>query len=196
MRTKAIGRLAIIILSGIFVSSTTPALANCGDDCGSGKPVNLQSFAKRHLAHLHHRHAHRIVSRHHDDSDKPRREARADTLPATIADAQAQMGGDSADPKAKVAASAIAATAGEVNDSGSVSPATPVQVLSQDELNDLDRAATNPNSPALKLPAAIANSHAEMYEPSAWSQTSGIGKAFIAFGVMLTFASAARMFMA
>jgi hypothetical protein len=33
-------------------------------------------------------------------------------------------------------------------------------------------------------------------EPSTWDQTSLIGKIFIAFGALLTMASAARMFMA
>ena len=42
-------------------------------------------------------------------------------------------------------------------------------------------------------PAAAA---ASSKEDSAWDQTSLIGKIFIAFGALLTMASAARMFMA
>ena len=71
-------------------------------------------------------------------------------------------------------------------------------MVNADELNDLDKAATDVTEPLPKLPPSIANSRAEMRfeNPSTWAQTSTIGKAFIAFGVMLTLASAARMFMA
>lgn len=73
-----------------------------------------------------------------------------------------------------------------------------VQVVNADELNDLDKAASDVTEPFPKLPPSIANSRAEMRVDgsSPWAQTSTIGKAFIAFGLMLTLASAARMFMA
>ena len=73
-----------------------------------------------------------------------------------------------------------------------------VQVVNADELNDLDKAATEATDLLPKLPPSVANSRAQMRDdtPSTWAQTSTIGKAFIAFGLMLTLASAARMFMA
>jgi hypothetical protein len=45
-------------------------------------------------------------------------------------------------------------------------------------------------------PAAAAPVVAGSKEDSTWDQTSLIGKIFIAFGALLTIASAARMFMA
>ena len=45
-------------------------------------------------------------------------------------------------------------------------------------------------------PAARSRRPAAISEPSAWDQTSLIGKIFIGFGALLTMASAARMFMA
>ena len=76
------------------------------------------------------------------------------------------------------------------------------QMLASDQLNDVDRAvheATPPAQPAAAAPdetpaqrtvAIAGNDH------SLWDETSLIGKLFIAFGTLLTIASAARMFMA
>jgi hypothetical protein len=85
-------------------------------------------------------------------------------------------------------------------------PAPPTDVVSADQLNDVDRAlhesappaptaamaaaATPDPTPAPAKPAATSSA-----ESSAWDQTSLIGKIFIGFGALLTMASAARMFM-
>lgn len=74
------------------------------------------------------------------------------------------------------------------------------QVADADQLNDLDRAAED--KPPLTLasatidtpPATAPAATAENNTP--WDQTSMIGKIFVAFGGLLTLASAARMFMA
>jgi hypothetical protein len=116
------------------------------------------------------------------------------TLPSDVANARAQMTDDT---KAKPAAEAPAQGTAEAATPAAQDPA--VQVVNADELNDLDKAATTDvTEPLPKLPPSIANSRAELRfeSPSTWAQTSTIGKAFIAFGVMLTLASAARMFMA
>jgi hypothetical protein len=76
------------------------------------------------------------------------------------------------------------------------------QAVASDQLNDTDRAlretpppaqpvavATN-DPPAPRTVAMAGNDH------SLWDETSLIGKVFIAFGTLLTIASAARMFMA
>jgi hypothetical protein len=88
------------------------------------------------------------------------------------------------------------------------------ELTASDQLNDLDLAASDPAAPtAVASPApaepvvtaalpdqprqepakaeAVASS-----DHSAWGQTSLIGKIFLAFGGLLTLASAARMFMA
>jgi len=118
----------------------------------------------------------------------------ANKMPVNVADARAQV--MSGDAKAKAVNDTPTEAAGEAAASATSDPA--VQLVNADELNDLDKAASDVTDPLPKLPASIANSRAEMRieVSSPWAQTSTIGKAFIAFGLMLTLASAARMFMA
>jgi hypothetical protein len=198
MTIKAIARLTFIALTGTLIIAATPASAACtGDNCNSekaGKPVNLKHFAtkKIRIAHLHHRGAGRV-----DDTDRP---TKVDRLSADVADANAQMIAD--ETRARAAAPEQPAPPAQAQAAVSKSAATnepdiSVQIVNADELNDVDRAATDETAPLPKLPPSIANSRAEFRDDrSPWSQTSTIGKAFIAFGVMLTLASAARMFMA
>ena len=80
-------------------------------------------------------------------------------------------------------------------------PADNTAVVAPDQLNDGDRALQEAPSaqtvamasakPAADGPAQAANS-----DSSTLDKTSLIGKVFIAFGALLTMASAARMFMA
>jgi hypothetical protein len=86
-------------------------------------------------------------------------------------------------------------------------PATAAaDVVPADELNDVDRAMADnkPAAPTLALASIDAPASATdattgqsvTSEDSTWNQTSLIGKVFIAFGGLLTLASAARMFIA
>jgi hypothetical protein len=174
MKHWAIGRLTVIALTGIFVFAAVPAFAACiGDKCTEGGST---------------------ISKRQYKKDQVKVDAKSNALPSDVADARAQMSSD--DVKSKPAAEASAQLTAEA-----ATPATQdaaVQLVNADELNDLDKAATDVTAPLPKLPPSIANSRAEMrFEgPSTWTQTSTVGKAFIAFGVMLTLASAARMFMA
>ena len=78
-------------------------------------------------------------------------------------------------------------------------------MVASDQLNDVDRALQQ-SPPAAATTVAMASRQAERRRrrPSlassndtpTWDQTSLIGKIFIAFGALLTMASAARMFMA
>jgi hypothetical protein len=76
------------------------------------------------------------------------------------------------------------------------------RVVASDQLNEGDRALRGETSPA--QPTAVASSDAPGQhtvamagdDHSVWDETSLIGKVFIAFGTLLTIASAARMFMA
>jgi hypothetical protein len=80
------------------------------------------------------------------------------------------------------------------------------QVVANDQLNDADRTVreTPPPAQAASPPVAVASSEAPAQrtvamaddDHSLWDETSLIGKVFIAFGTLLTIASAARMFMA
>jgi hypothetical protein len=76
------------------------------------------------------------------------------------------------------------------------------QVAASDQLNDVDRALRETPPPA--PPVAVASNEPPEQrtvamagnDHSLWDETSLIGKVFIAFGTLLTVASAARMFMA
>ena len=106
-----------------------------------------------------------------------------------------------ADARAGTAKPAVdAAAPPQVPQAGEAKPADG-QVVASDQLNDVDRAlretppspqvtvASN-DTPAQRAIAMAGNDH------SLWDETSLIGKVFIAFGTLLTVASAARMFMA
>ncbi len=76
------------------------------------------------------------------------------------------------------------------------------KVVASDQLSDADRALRETPPPA--QPVAVASNDAPAQrtvamagnDHSLWDETSLIGKVFIAFGTLLTIASAARMFMA
>ncbi|MCP4615855.1 MAG: hypothetical protein GY844_05415 [Bradyrhizobium sp.] len=79
---------------------------------------------------------------------------------------------------------------------------TTIQLAEADQLNEVDKTlqeAAPPSQTTVAVaptrPAAVAAKPAPS-ETSTWDQTSLIGKIFIAFGALLTIASAARMFMA
>jgi hypothetical protein len=131
-------------------------------------------------------------------------------LPPAIANANAQLAAadvpaddpSSVSTKASNMLRAMAARQGDAADPQASVPATNTDVVAADQLNDVDRALSenkNQDKPALaptvamamaQAPAAVSN------DDSTWGQTSLIGKIFIAFGALLTMASAARMFMA
>jgi hypothetical protein len=74
--------------------------------------------------------------------------------------------------------------------------------VAPDQLNDVDRALqATPSTQTVAMasaakPVAAAAAIAAADDSATWDQTSLIGKIFIAFGALLTMASAARMFMA
>lgn len=145
-------------------------------------------------------------------------------LPPAVANANAQMPGASVDAP-KTEAGALASNAGKIlatntNLADNAQPqadtpaaaaasapsAATADVVPADELNDVDRAMSDdkPAAPTLALasidtPVSAAETttgQSITSEDSAWNQTSLIGKIFIAFGGLLTLASAARMFIA
>jgi hypothetical protein len=76
------------------------------------------------------------------------------------------------------------------------------KVAASDQLNDADRALRDTPPPAPQVAVASTDAPAPRTvamagdDHSLWDETSLIGKVFIAFGTLLTIASAARMFMA
>ena len=129
------------------------------------------------------------------------------SLPSAVANAHAQLAdaGGSADNAAALTSQArnrlqlMAA-----NQSEPAPMAAPTsELVAADQLNEVDRTlseaktddrapAATPATPVAQAPAAAAAST----DDSTWGQASLIGKIFIAFGGLLTLASAARMFMA
>lgn len=78
------------------------------------------------------------------------------------------------------------------------------QAVADGQLDDVDRSLREATPPTPLPPVAVASNDAPAQRTAAaagddhsvWGETSLIGKVFIAFGTLLTLASAARMFMA
>jgi hypothetical protein len=137
----------------------------------------------------------------------------APSLPPAVANANAQLASadgpaDSATALSSQARDRLQLMAANQSDPQAQSPTQNTELVAADQLNDVDRALSESrNDDRDKAPAAtLAMAAAQPPAPtqaatvsaddSAWSQTSLIGKIFIAFGGLLTLASAARMFMA
>lgn len=219
MTIKASGRPALILATGLFVCFAALA-AGSADAVAAGSPSETAGIPPGHTAakpgarHLK-KHAHRKsskVTHPSSDSEKPDQVsvdggAPAAALPASVANANAQLA--SADTPAGNAR-AMSARANDILQTASSSPweaqpAPQTDVMSSDQLNDVDRALQEGASPAPTIAMAAADPPAPVpakpvaattSEGSAWDQTSLIGKIFIGFGALLTVASAARMFMA
>jgi len=128
-------------------------------------------------------------------------------LPASIANANAQA----TPAEAAQAQPAPSTEASQAPAPAAAAGATNPAVIAADQVNDLDRAATDapqlqaqmqPQQPAAAetaatpQPQADTQAKATTHDDDAWDKASLIGKIFIAAGGLLTLASAARMFMA
>jgi hypothetical protein len=142
------------------------------------------------------------------------------TFPQWLANANAQMTAtdappDSAKETAKDTAKGMSEKASTVLQAAADKPAdaeapADTAVVASDQLNDVDRALHKDVDKALQeapstqtvamasvtKPAVEGAAQAANNESSTLDKTSLIGKIFIAFGALLTMASAARMFMA
>lgn len=195
----------------------------------AGAPIKLGKFSK-HRAHKRH------AARTRKVKPEPRNNVKAEEttastaqdsnkpipLPPTIANANASVempagtAGLSGDDSPKTEASALANSAGEMlavnQEDGALpadntsSPAARVDIVSSDEINEIDRtvAGNHQVAPSLALASidiAPTSHNADTGQTAAndsstWNQTSLIGKIFIALGGLLMIGSAARMFMA
>ena len=224
MTIKASGRSALILITGLFVCFAEPSQAAPGDDAATassksgkatGAPVALNKFAKpRHSKKIAQRKSGKaaLKSSTADNADMKAAEVAGEArdgstpIPPSIANANAQLASAEAPADSARAMSAKANTMllAAADRPADTQPAAETEVLAPDQLNELDRALqqAKPAAPTLTLasveapPAAAAPVVASSKEDSAWDQTSLIGKIFIAFGALLTMASAARMFMA
>jgi hypothetical protein len=223
MKIKASGRSALILATALFVCFSAPSqateraeevTASVEPETAASAPIVLHTPAKRGSRHGK-KHAERKPSKvvHKSSAGKKSDEAAAEdgaaptAITPALANANAKLA--SADTAA-LNARAMFAQANDMLQTPSsppdAQPAPPTDVVSADQLNDVDRAlhesappaptaamaaaATPDPTPAPAKPAATSSA-----ESSAWDQTSLIGKIFIGFGALLTMASAARMFM-
>jgi hypothetical protein len=222
MTIKASGRSALILATGLFVGFAGPSLAAAGAGNAAaspksetaGAPVALGKDAQhgtRHLKKYAHRKAVKVAAKSAADKKAEAPDVAADdgdhasVIPPAVANANAKLA--SADtPTGK--AEAMSARAGDIlqaapDQPADAQPAEDTQVVTADQLNDVDRVlhesappASIPRGATLVMASADAPVAASSNESSAWDQTSLIGKIFIGFGALLTMASAARMFMA
>ena len=179
MTIKASGRSALILATGLFVCFAGPSHAAAGADADhtaastkSENAIGVNKSAERGSPHWK-SYADQLASADTSASNLKAMSARANEILQNAADKP-----------------------------GDAQRAAENQVVSADQLNDVDR-ALHEGPPTLTMaaadvpaaPVAPVNA-ASSSESSAWDQTSLIGKIFIAFGGLLTLASAARMFMA
>jgi hypothetical protein len=234
MIIKASGRSALILATGLLVcfaagpSQAAPASAdnaaanakaeaNAKTENAAGAPVALNKYTK-HAAHRGKSYPHRAPSNVAEKSPTARINAdaaaddgdnsSASAIPPSVANANAELA--SADNATGSAARAMSVRANEIvqnapDNPANAQPAALTQIVTADQLNEVDRALQESASPAPTLAVASAEppaapaapvAAASSSESSTWDQTSLIGKIFIGFGALLTMASAARMFMA
>jgi hypothetical protein len=230
MIVKASGRSALILASGFLVcfaagpsqaapASADNAAANAKSETAAGPPVALNKYVK-HATHHGKTYAHGKSSKEalkpaDDDktaaddkaaaADDGDNSSTASPISPSVANANAQL--PSADTPTRNAAQAMSARANDLlqnapDNSADAVPAANTQVVSADQLNDVDRAlhesasAAPTQATASAEPPATPVMASSSGESSTWDQTSLIGKIFIGFGALLTMASAARMFMA
>lgn len=213
MTIKAGGRVALIAAAGLLVSVTGVSSTVAAPDAAETKSEQFSTSKEVKQAREHKRHAHRNNARTAQTSSEQNKSAQTDLaetglpgeLPGSVANANARMRDEVVDDTARAMtarANALLVSDRPADDQGAVTTTTTtMQVVEADQLNELDKALQEPTPPSQTTvavvpakPAAAENSVAP--EGSTWDQTSLIGKIFIAFGALLTIASAARMFMA
>lgn len=214
MTVIASGRSALIVAAGLIVclAGPLPAGAASSDGAVASKSDSATSARSiRHGARHLKRYAHRKYSRIAKSSDSKKASEAAGAadsgpgaIPASVANANAQMTStsalaDSVSAMTDKANTVLLASADKPADAQAPADAA---VVASDQLNDVDKALqeTPPKQQTAALavvrPTATSPVKAAADDSNAWDQTSLIGKIFIAFGALLTMASAARMFMA
>jgi hypothetical protein len=222
MTIKASGRSALILATGLFacVAASSQATATADNAAAGSKSESAATASVTSYKYARHGSRHGKVYAHRKSSHLALKfpgDRKADAadgaagdsqghaaIPPSVANANAtMMPTDTLADSAK----AMSARAGEILQSAAdntavTPPAGETQIVAADQLNDVDRALQEGQQPA-----ATADAPAEAAKPvapvtvsrddgSSWDQASLIGKIFIAFGGLLTAASAARMFMA
>lgn len=206
MTIKAGGRVALIAATGLLVCVAGVSWTATASDAAESKSESVSTSKQVKQVRYYKRYAHRKYVRTAQKSStdtKPAETQIAEAgalgeLPPSVANANARMGSDVGDDTMRT----MTARANALLTSDQPAQNAPImQVVEADQLNDVDRALQEPASQttvavAPTKPVATAAAKPAPSETSTWDQTSLIGKIFIAFGALLTVASAARMFMA
>jgi hypothetical protein len=192
----------------------------------AGPPVALNKFAKksRHWKRVSsQRKSLKLASKAPMDNAKSSEKKKAidaaaamkdddnqSAIPVSVANANAQLAAadlpadtNSVSTKASNMLRTMAARQGDSAEVQAPASVVNTELVAADQLNDVDRALSDSRNedkdkaPATTLAMAVAQAPVmASTDDSTWGQTSLIGKIFIAFGGLLTLASAARMFMA
>jgi len=225
MTIKASARSALILAAGLLVgfAGSPPAMAagtdtdsaavSKSDSATSGKSVRQGSrYLKKRYANRKDTRAASKSAESKKADEKQVADASGGTPPAIpewLANANAQMtAADAAPDSAKGISAAMSEKANTVLQAAADKPAdaeapADTAVAAPDQLNETDRALHLQEAPSTQTvamasakPAAESPGQAANNDSSTLDKTSLIGKIFIAFGALLTMASAARMFMA
>jgi hypothetical protein len=224
MTIKASGRSALILATGFFMCFAMPsqaavdadtenATANVKSQNATGASIAPRKHLRhssRHFKRYAHRRSGRVAfkSRTGEDKAAALTEVAGDdpgsltAMPPSVANANAKLLSTDT-PNGDL--NALSARANDLLQSATANPANAsadndTLVIAADQLNDVDRSLREDNAPAAPIAVASADPPAAPViasgdENSTRDQTSLIGKIFIAFGALLTLASAARMFM-
>jgi hypothetical protein len=211
MSIKAGGRMALIA-AGLCVCVAGAGSASTPSEAAGSQSENVSATKTVKQVRYYKRYVHRKQVRTAQKSSATTRTAEPEiaeaggsvTIPASIANANAAMIADA--PTGAAKAMTMRANALLMAGDAPVEPQAPAadnQVVAAEQLNEVDRAlqeqpAASQNTVALAptKPVTAVAAKAAANDTSTWDQTSLIGKIFIAFGALLTIASAARMFMA
>ncbi len=213
MTITANGRSTLILAAGLLAYLAGHCRPPPGDAAASSKPPSVAAaapakHASRHWKKLAHRNSGKVALKSAADQNNRCRGRRrrqfnrgpSSGIPPSVANANAQLPPSdtpSGDPKAMSARASTLPQAAPDHPDDAL-PAAETEVVSADQLNDVDRALHEHAAPeaTLAMASAEAPAAASRNDSSTWDQTSLIGKIFIGFGALLTMASAARMFMA
>jgi hypothetical protein len=224
MMIKASWRSALMVVTGLFVclagvSYTTAATEAASSKSESATATKSVKHGSRHWK----RYAHRKYVRTAEKSSTAKKAEEKEvadasgevpvSLPPQVANANARIDAQLDEPSGTTKAmteraNAILLAQAEIkaeNKPAEAQMPAESQTAAPDQLNEADRTLQEQPKPSSQTvamaatavkagtgtPAAAASS-----DNSTWDQTSLIGKIFIAFGALLTIASAARMFMA
>lgn len=208
MTIKAGGRMALIAATGLLVCVAGVSWTMAASNAAESKSEYASTSKKVKQVRYYKRYAHRKYARTAQKSSEDRKPALTEfaeagvpsELPVSVANANARMGSDISDDTARAMtarANALLTSDQPAEGQGAVT----MQMVQADQLNDADKTLQESASPSQTTVAVaptrpVATAKPVAQETSTWDQTSLIGKIFIAFGALLTVASAARMFMA